>query len=45
MLFLQHVPDMVGGHNIWLAAFEGTGDTKQTYDIGIIGVEELTGYV
>jgi hypothetical protein len=32
-LFLQYVPDVVGGNNVRLAALKSTGNAKQSYDI------------
>jgi len=43
VLFLEGVPDVVGGDDVGLAAFEGTVDAQQADDVAVVGVEELAG--
>ena len=40
---VQDVPDVVGGDDVGFAAFEGAGEAEETDEVGVVGVEELSG--
>ena len=40
---VQDVPDVVGGDDVGFAAFESAGETEEADEVGVVGVEELSG--
>ena len=40
---VQDVPDVVGGDDVGFAAFESAGEAEEADEVGVVGVEELSG--
>lgn len=41
VLSLKGVPHLVTGNNVTLSSLQGASDTKQAYDVRVVGVKEL----
>ena len=40
---VQDVPDVVGGDDVGFAAFDSAGEAEEADEVGVVGVEELSG--